>query len=166
MTTAALNDPSTEVEAEATTTTRDERRHRNALRSLHMLASFSLLWFVMNFVKFTFVAIAPVQYVVDRYTPEQLAYLDSLPTWSLFMSGLGVGFGIVASIALFLRREEAYYAFMLSLLMAIGHFIDALDRGAMTVMTPGEAASSFSQILITLFLFWAVYDAKRAGQLR
>ena len=144
----------------------DDKRTRTARRSLSMLAAFSLLWFVMNIVKFIFVAIAPIHYVANRYTAEQLAYLDTLPTWSLFMSGLGVGFGIVASIALFLRREEAYYAFMLSLLMAIGHFIDALDRGAMTVMTPGEAASGFSQILITLFLFWAVYDAKRAGHLR
>ena len=134
-------------------------------RSMMILGLFSLSWFVVNFISFTMVAVAPLDFLASRYTADQLRFLINLPTWSLLISGLSIGFGLVASVAMILRRQEAYFAYMLSLLMAIAHLFDAVGRGSMVVMSAGDAASSVMILLFSLFLFWASYDARRQGHL-
>jgi len=135
-------------------------------KSLSFLACIAIIWFVVNLIAFAAVAIAPVEFISIRYTADQIAYLSNLPAWSLMVSGLCVGFGLVASFALFFRREEAYWAYMLSLLMAIAHLFDTISRGGIRVMSAGDAAASVMIMLFSLFLFWAAYDARAQGQLK
>ena len=135
-------------------------------RAISILGMIAVVWYLVNLVAFIMISIAPVDYVIERYTPEQVAYLADLPTWSLLLSGLTIGFGLVASVALVFRRVEAYPAFMLSLLMAIAHLFDTVARGAISVMSAGDAAGSIMVMLFALFLFWAAYDAKAHGQLK
>ena len=135
------------------------------IRSLRFLAGIAMVWFVVNLVAFAAVAVAPVEFISMRYTAEQIQYLQNLPAWSLMVSGLCIGFGLVASFALFFRREEAYWAFMLSLLMAIAHLFDTISRGGIKVMSAGDAAASVMIMLFSLFLFWAAFDARNQGHL-
>jgi hypothetical protein len=135
-------------------------------KSLSFLACIAIIWFVVNLMAFAAVSIAPVDFISMRYTAEQIAYLQDLPTWSLLISGLCVGFGLVASFALYFRREEAYWAYMLSLLMAIAHLFDTISRGGIRIMSAGDAAASMMIMLFSLFLFWASYDAREQGQLK
>jgi|GEM_PF-2896396 len=134
-------------------------------RAISILGGIAVVWYVVNLAAFIMVSIAPIDYIINRYTAEQIAYLANLPTWSLLISGLSIGFGLVASVALFFRRVEAYPAYMLSLLMAIAHLFDTISRDAIAVMSAGDAAGSIMVMLFALFLFWAAYDAKAHGQL-
>ena len=138
---------------------------RAVSRSISVLGAIAVAWYLVNLLAFVMISVAPIDYVVSRYTPEQVTYLAELPAWSLLISGLSIGFGLVASVALMFRRVEAYPAFMLSLLMAIAHLYDTIARGAITVMSAGDAAGSIMVMLFALFLFWATYDAKAQGQL-
>ena len=157
---------------EARNTTRRQPREltnadvsRAVSRAISVLGGIAVVWYIVNLAAFVMVSVAPIDYVISRYTPEQVAYLAELPAWSLLISGLSIGFGLVASVALMFRRVEAYPAFMLSLLMAIAHLFDTVARGAITVMSAGDAAGSIMVMLFALFLFWATYDAKGHGQL-
>jgi len=135
-------------------------------RMISVLGIFAMAWYLMNLMAFVTVTLAPLDYILERYTQEQIDYLASLPTWSLMISGLAIGFGLVASLALFLRKVEAYPAFMLSLLMAIAHLFDTVSRGGIRIMSAGEAAASIMVMFFALFLFWATYEAKNQNQLR
>ena len=133
--------------------------------SLRLLGALATCWYSVNMAAFVLVSVAPIEAVRQRYTPEQLEYLASLPVWSLMISGLSIGFGLVASIAFYFRKAEAYPAYMLSLLLAIGHLFDTVTRGGIGTMNIGDAASTVMILFFTLFLFWASYDAKNHNQL-
>ena len=132
---------------------------------LRVLAGVAIIWFSLNLIVFVSTMFSTPEQVAARYTEAQIAFMAALPRWSMALSGLSVAFGLVASLGLFFRREEAYLAFMLSLLMAIGHLFDVMSRGGFETLGAGDAFAPITLLLFTLFLFWASYDARRHGQL-
>ena len=144
-------------------TSHTSRRDQKWLR---VLAAAATLWFGFSFVIFALSFGASPEQLAARHTEEQLAFLASLPLWSITLSGLAVAFGLLGSIAMFFRRDEAYGVYMLALLVAIGHLFDTVSRGGINIMAPGDAIAPLTVLFFNLFLFWASYDARRSGHLR
>lgn len=138
---------------------------RMTLGSMKILGALATCWYALNLAAFALICMAPMSDVLRRYTSEQVAYLASLPIWSLMLAGLSIGFGLIASVAFYFRKVECYPAFMLALLISIAHTIDTIGRGGTEIMDVGDATNAMMIIFFALFLFWASLDAKNSGQL-
>ena len=143
-----------------------DRRLRRDQSWLRILAGAAVIWFGINTIVFALSFTTTPEQLAARYTEAQIAFLASLPLWSVAMSGMAIAFGLLGSIAMYFRRDEAYSVYMLALLVAIGHLIDVMSRGGFDVMGPGDAVAPVSVMFFNLFLFWASYDARRSGHLR
>ena len=143
----------------------DRKLHRDQ-SWLRILAGAATVWFAFNAVVFTLSFTTSPEQLAARYSEAQIAFLAALPLWSVALSGLAVAFGLLGSIAMYFRRDEAYGVYMLALLVAMAHLIDVISRGGFQVMAPGDAVAPISVMFFNFFLFWASYDARRTGHLR
>ena len=98
---------------------------------------------------------------------DQLAYMDSLPTWLTAFWAIGVWGGLVGSILLLMRHRYAVWAFALSFigaLVGLGYQLFMTDmpasmkEGAMGVIPWGI-------ILFAAFLLWYAWSAEKKGML-
>ncbi|MEE9429197.1 MAG: hypothetical protein V3V25_13725 [Paracoccaceae bacterium] len=60
---------------------------------------------------------------IAQFTPEQLAYFSSFPSWMMFSWALGVWAAVLGSLLLLLRSGFAVMAFALSLVGLAGSLI-------------------------------------------
>ena len=144
-------------------TDRKLRRDQNWLR---ILAGAAIVWFSFNAIVFAISFMTSPDQLAARHSEAQISFLAALPLWSIALSGMAIAFGLLGSVAMYFRRDEAYGVYMLALLMAMGHLIDVTSRGGFEVMAPGDAVAPISVMFFNLFLFWASYDARRGGHLR
>ena len=138
-------------------------RDRNWLR---VLAGAAIIWFSFNAFVFAMSFTSSPDQLAARHSEAQLSFLAALPLWSIALSGMAIAFGLLGSIAMYFRRDEAYGVYMLALLVALGHLIDVTSRGGFQVMAPGDAVAPITVVFFNFFLFWASYDARRTGHLR
>ena len=144
-------------------TDRRLNRDRNWLR---VLAGAAIVWFSFNAFVFAMSFTSSPEQLAARHSEAQISFLAALPLWSVTLSGMAIAFGLLGSIAMYFRRDEAYGVYMLALLVALGHLIDVTSRGGFQVMAPGDAVAPISVVFFNFFLFWASYDARRGGHLR
>ena len=133
---------------------------------LRILAGAATVWFSFNAIVFAMSFTSSPAELAARHSEAQLSFLASLPLWSVALSGMAIAFGLLGSIAMYFRRDEAYGVYMLALLVAMAHLIDVISRGGFQVMAPGDAVAPISVMFFNFFLFWASYDARRTGHLR
>ena len=108
------------------------------------------------------------QAYLAQFTPDQLAYFDSLPTWLTAFWAFGVWGGLAGSILLLVRSRYAVWAFALSCIGAVvglGYQIfvmpmpASMKQGMMGVMP-------WVIIAVTIFLLWYAHGAEKKGLLR
>jgi flagellar motor component MotA len=103
---------------------------------------------------------------MSAFTPEQLEYFYSFPTWAVAAWAFGVWGALLGSIALLLRKAWAVWAFGISIagmvLTTIQNFV--LTDGA-ALMGPGAVAFSAVIWAVALFLFFYARAMAKRGVL-
>lgn len=82
---------------------------------LWVVGIISLLWNSMGGVDYTMTKTRNAEWL-KGFTPEQIAWFDSLPLWANLAWALGVWGAVAGSILLILRKGWAYPAFAVSFL--------------------------------------------------
>ena len=105
---------------------------------------------------------------MGEFTPQQLDYFYSFPTWVVAFWALGVWLAVAGSILLLARSGMALWAFLLSLVGMVGTTIYtfALADTSMAEVV-GPAAMAFSAVIfvVGVFLIWYARRQKINGVL-
>jgi hypothetical protein len=103
-----------------------------------------------------------------QFSPEMIAYMNSLPAWTTAAWAVGVWGGLVGAILLLMRSRYAVWAFALSFLGAV------VGLGYQMFMTQMPASMKQGMmgimpwviIAITAFLLWYARSVEQKGLLR
>ena len=103
-----------------------------------------------------------------QMSPDQLAYMNSLPTWLTGAWAIGVWGGAAGALLLLMRSRHAVLAFALSMVGAAVTFLyerlgttmpPSMNQGAMTIVP-------WVIIIIAAFLLWYARTETKKGVLR
>lgn len=128
----------------------------------------SLLWNAMGAFDYLMVQ-ARVQAYLEAFTPEQLAYFTSYPTWAVATWATGVWFSVLGSLLLLVCSRFASTAFLISLLglVATSVYSFGLSEVSMIDLAGPTAAIFSAAIFVMIVVFWAYARAMtRRGYLR
>ena len=128
----------------------------------------SLLWNTMGALDYLMVQ-ARVPSYLGNYTPEQLAYFTSYPTWAVATWATGVWFSVLGSVFLLARSRFASTAFFIALLGLIATSVYSFGLSEVSIIDlAGPTAALFSAaIFIMIVVFWAyARGMTRRGYLR
>ena len=108
------------------------------------------------------------QAFMARIPADQLAYMDSLPSWLTAFWALGVWGGLAGAILLLIRSRYAVWAFALSLVGAvIGLGYQMFIAKMPASMTAGAMAfMPWVIIIVCLVLLWYARGHEKQGALR
>ncbi len=101
---------------------------------------------------------------LEMIPPEQLAFLDSFPTWVTALWAISIWSAVLGSLLLLLRRKLATPVFVISFLGMIGtsvHNIILADPGALDLMNGGQLAFTVAIFVIGILLI--IYSGIQAG---
>ena len=127
----------------------------------------SLLWASFGCVDYTLTNLKNASWMAQM-TPDQIAYMDSLPSWLTAFWAFGVWGALVGSILLLMRYRYAVWAYGISLVgaivglgyqIAIAQMPASMKSGVMGIMP-------YFIILFAAFLFWYAMNAEKKGVLR
>ena len=127
----------------------------------------SLLWACFGCLDYTMTNLKNAAWLAQM-TPDQTAYMDSLPSWLTAFWAIGVWGALVGSILLLMRNRYAVWAYGVSLvgaLVGLGYQLtiakmpDSMKAGAMGLMP-------YFIILFAAFLFWYAWTQEEKGVLR
>lgn len=128
----------------------------------------SLLWNTMGAFDYLMVQ-ARVPSYLGNYTPEQLAYFTSYPSWAVATWATGVWFSVLGSVFLLARSRFAGTAFFIALLGLIATSVYSFGLSEVSIIDlAGPTAALFSAaIFIMIVVFWAyARGMTRRGYLR
>ena len=127
----------------------------------------SLLWACFGCLDYTMTNLKNAAWLAQM-TPDQIAYMDSLPSWLTAFWALGVWGALAGSILLLMRHRYAVWAYGISFVGAViglGYQIfiaqmpASMKEGAMGLLPWGI-------ILFAGFLLWYAMNAQKKGVLR
>jgi len=105
---------------------------------------------------------------LSQMPADQLAYLDTLPSWLTAFWALGVWGGLAGSLLLLARSRHAISAFAVSVIgvvVTFGYMMFGTDMPA-SMKTGVSAAMPWVIFIIALFLLWYARGARKQGLLR
>jgi hypothetical protein len=128
----------------------------------------SLLWNAMGATDFTMTQVKPEVWL-KAYTPEQVAYIQGFPFWSLVAWGVGTWGSFLGSVMLLARRGLAFHLFAASLVGAL--FTSLYSFGlsdGLKIMGGGAGMIAFNAIIVTVSVLLLVYakNMRKRGVLR
>ena len=103
-----------------------------------------------------------------KMSPDQLAYMASLPAWLTAFWAIGVWGGLAGAILLLIRNRYAVWALGLSCIGAVvglGYQLTIATMPA-SMKQGGMAFMPWLIILITIFLLWYSWSIEKKGVLR
>ena len=134
---------------------------------LWVVGILSLLWNCFGCYDYTMTNLKNEAWLAQM-TADQIAWMNSLPTWLTAFWALGVWGGLVGSILLLMRNRYAVWAFGISF---VGAVVGLGYQMFMTTMPASmtEGAMAFMPwviILIAAFLLWYSWTQEKKGVLR
>ena len=106
----------------------------------------SLLWNLVG--AFDYVATKlQLDFVMSRYTEEQLAYYYGFPAWATVFWALAVWCGVAGSILLLVRKRVAFQLFLISLVSMVINSVYAFG------MSNGMEIQGTGGFIFTLVIF-------------
>ncbi len=127
----------------------------------------SLLWNAFGCYDYLMTNLKNAAYLAQM-TPDQTAYMNSLPSWLTAFWALGVWGGLLGSILLLMRSRYAVWAFAVSFIGAVvglGYQIAIVEMPA----SMRQGIMGFMPwfiILFCAFLLWYAWSAEKKGVLR
>lgn len=125
---------------------------------LWAVGAVALLWNCVGAFDYTMTESRNAAYLAP-FTPEQLAYFDSLPTWVVATWATGVWGGVLGSLLLLLRQRRAQAVFAVSLVGMAATFLHnyVLSAG---VQIMGSGAVVFSAVIFTVGVALLLYSQR------
>ena len=140
---------------------------RSTPAHLWIVGILSLLWSAMGCFDYL-MTVTSNQTYLGKMPADQIAYLNSLPTWLTGAWAIGVWGGLLGSLLLLMRSRHAVLAFGLSLVAAViamGYEMFATQQPAS--MTSGAmAVMPWVGLAVCAFLLWYAWTMERKGVLR
>lgn len=134
---------------------------------LWVIGVIALLWNMMGPFDYLMTQTKNEAYM-GKFTPEQLEFYYSLPTWVISSWAIAVWFGLLGSILLLLRRGLASWVFAISFVaMVMTTIHNYLFCNAMEAMG-GAGSLVFSAVIFVVALGLMIYSfkLKKSGILR
>ena len=134
-------------------------------RMLGVMAAFAVTWGLLCIVMFTMSFWTSPESMARQYSPDQIAYLSATPAWVMFakaMTAVGI---LSGAVYLLLRKQSAYYWFMISLFGTLLTIFDSVLRGGYEILGGMMTGVNIGMVIVGIFLFWASYSAFQSGQL-
>jgi len=102
----------------------------------------------------------------SMYTPEQLELVNNAPAWGMYVYGIAVFGGVLASILLLMKKKLSVPIFLISLvaiLIQMGYWIFGMN--AIDAFGPEAIVMPLIVIAIAIFLYFYSKGAKMKGWL-
>jgi hypothetical protein len=134
---------------------------------LWVVGVLSLLWNFFGCLDYTMTNLKNAAWLA-KMSPDQLAYMNSLPGWLTAFWAIGVWGGLIGSILLLMRNRYAVWAFGLSLIGAvvgIGYQL-FLTKMPASMKQGGMGFMPWVIIIIAAVLYWYAMSAEKKGVLR
>lgn len=124
-----------------------------------IIAVLALLWNLMGAFAFITDMMATPAVLAETYTPEQIKFLDTYPSWTKVFYGIATIGGLIACIGLLMRKRWALGFFCLSLLGVL------IQQGHSIFMTNareyfGDVAGLYMPIAITVIAILLILFTK------
>jgi hypothetical protein len=135
-------------------------------RHLWIVGGLTLLWNAVGAFDYTATQMRLASYM-SQFTPEQLAYFNSFPSWVVSGWAIAVWASLLGSLCLLLRKDWAVWLFGAALVgMALTTFHNYVLTNGMALMGAGGAAFSVVIWIIAVALFFYARAMARRGVLR
>ena len=134
---------------------------------LWIVGILSLLWNAFGCVDYALTNLKNAAWLAQM-SPDQIAYMDSLPSWLTAFWAFGVWGGLAGSILLLMRNRRAGWAFAISCLGAVvglGYQLVIITMPA-SMTAGGMGLLPWGIILFTIFLLWYAWTQEKKGVLR
>lgn len=97
---------------------------RNPTTAYYVVSGIFLTWNIIGMMLYYQQMTLTPETLANVYLPEQAAFVQATPVWANAAYGMGVTFGLIASILLLLRNKLALPAFIVSF---VGIVLQDLD---------------------------------------
>ncbi|MEE9447378.1 MAG: hypothetical protein V3V09_05430 [Arenicellales bacterium] len=138
-----------------------------APKLLWAIGIISLLWNAMSAMDYVMTQTKHEAYM-SQFSPEQLAFFYSFPSWAVASWAIAVWGGVLGSILLLFRKRQALWAFLISLVaMVITAFQNyVLSNGLEVIKEPVLLAFTAVIFIIALGLVLYAKAMHRNGLLK
>lgn len=142
-----------------------ERRHTPV--HLWIVGALSLLWNAMGAFDYTMTESRNPRYL-SGFGPDELAYFESFPAWTVAVWALGVWGAVAGSVLLLMRSRHAVLAFLVSVvglaLTTVWQFL--LSAPPQSLRQPGMLAFNLAIWAVAILLLFYANRMKAKGILR
>jgi len=128
-----------------------------------IIAVLALLWNLLGVFFWMSENFLMTDEMKNALPPEQLELMNSTPSWGVYVYGIAVFTGVLASILLLMKKKSAVFIFLLSLiaiLIQMGYWI--FGTTAMDVYGPEAVIMPIIVIVIAVFLY--MYSKKQVAK--
>jgi hypothetical protein len=127
----------------------------------------SLLWSAFGCLDYTLTNLKNPGWLAQM-PPDQIAYMNSLPSWLTAFWAFGVWGALVGSVLLLMRNRRAVWAYGISLVGAIVGLGYQIVIATMPASMKAGVMGLLPEfiILFAAFLFWYAWNAEKKGVLR
>jgi hypothetical protein len=133
---------------------------------LWIVGFLALLWNAFGCFDYLMTVTANADYLA-KIPAEQIAYMNSLPSWVTAFWALGVWGGLVGAVLLLMRSRYAVWGFAVSLLGAvvgIGYQMFLTTRPAS--MSGGMGMIEYLVIIVAALQLWYSWTQEKKGVIR
>jgi hypothetical protein len=133
---------------------------------LWLVGIFGTLWSAMGVVSFLLTQMR-VEAVMSQFPPQQRAYFESFPLWTVACWAIGVFGGVIGCVLLLLEKRLAFPVLLTALIASLVSTLGGLFLlGGMAVMRETDAVGvSFIPIVVGVFLVVYAGAMSRKGVL-
>lgn len=129
-----------------------------------IIAVIALIWNIIGVFFWVTEHFLMTEEMKAAYSPEELELVNNAPSWGIYVYGIAVFGGLLASILLLMRKKLAVGIFgisLLAILIQMGHWIFVMD--AITVMGPSAVVMPLIVIAIAIFEYFYSKGAASNG---
>ena len=121
---------------------------------LWLVGTITLLWNAMGALDY-YMSQTKNEAYMSMFTPEQLDFFYSFPSWSVALWAIAVWGGLLGCVLLLLRKHLAVQVFLISLVCVIVNtiYIYGFMNGMEFMGDPLSLAFSAAIIIIAIFLY-------------
>jgi hypothetical protein len=131
-----------------------------------IIAVLALLWNIIGVYMWLYEYFLMTDEIRDSLPPEQVEIMANAPAWNMYLYGLAVITGLLASLLLLMRKKSAVGVFMLSLIAVLAlqlYWMFAMD--IVEKMGPSSLIMPLIVIAIAIFEYFYSKGAAKNGWL-
>lgn len=132
-------------------------------KSFWIISILALLWNAMGVMAYLMMSQITKEELIEQYGQGFADLFAAKPAWAVSSFAIAVFAGLLASIALLLRKKWALPLFVLSLVGVIIHDIWGIMVGTLSVIGTFDKVMTAAVVVIGVFLIWFTKKKIMAG---